>query len=32
MIVSIGIVLTVATLVATGVLFMAQLVEDFRGA
>jgi hypothetical protein len=30
MLVSIGIAFTVAALVATGVLFMAQLVEDFR--
>jgi len=32
MLVSIGIGFTVATFVATGVLLMAQVVEDFRAA
>ena len=32
MLVSIGIGFTVATLVATAVLMMAQVVEDFRAA
>lgn len=31
MLVSVGIGFSVATLVATGVLFLAQMVEDFRG-
>lgn len=32
MLVSIGIAFTIATLVATAVLMMAQVVEDFRAA
>lgn len=32
MLISIAVVFTVATLVATGLLLMAQVVEDFRAA
>lgn len=32
MLISIGVGFGIATLVATGFLFMAQVVEDFRGA